>query len=202
MLYPTWLRIPTETRRRFAGGTLTTDAGLLLVREFDEQLRLSAEWSAGADTPIPGYITHEVTRSCASGCTRSPRATRTSTTRPPAPRSDLPGVAGDGRTPLGSQPTLSRLENAIEWPAIERLARTGVDWFCGHAYGPTSTRPISFSISTAPMIRPTGRSSWRCFMAGTTSTRTIRSSAPVPRNNRERRREFRFRIEPSQDLSD
>ncbi len=27
----------------FAGGTLTTDAGLLLVREFDAQLRLSAD---------------------------------------------------------------------------------------------------------------------------------------------------------------
>jgi len=27
----------------FAGGTLTTDAGLLLVREFDEQLGLSAD---------------------------------------------------------------------------------------------------------------------------------------------------------------
>ena len=45
-------------------------------------------------------------------------------------------VAGDGRTTLGSQPTLSRLENAIDWSAIQRLARTGVDWFCAYAYGP------------------------------------------------------------------
>ena len=37
---------------------------------------------------------------------------------------------------LGSQPTLSRLENAIDWSAIQRLARTGVDWFCAYAYGP------------------------------------------------------------------
>jgi hypothetical protein len=42
-------------------------------------------------------------------------------------------VAADGRTPLGSQPTLSRLENAIKWPAIQRLARAGVDWFCAYA---------------------------------------------------------------------
>ena len=33
----------------FAGGTLTTDAGLLLVREFDEQLQLSAEFQAVRD---------------------------------------------------------------------------------------------------------------------------------------------------------
>ena len=45
-------------------------------------------------------------------------------------------VAADGRTTLGSQPTLSRLENAIDWSAIQRLARTGVDWFCAYAYGP------------------------------------------------------------------
>jgi hypothetical protein len=45
-------------------------------------------------------------------------------------------VAGDGRAPLGSQPTLSRLENAIDWPAIRRLAGVGVDWFCAFAYGP------------------------------------------------------------------
>jgi hypothetical protein len=45
-------------------------------------------------------------------------------------------VAADGRTTLGSQPTLSRLENAIEWPEIHRLARVGVDWFCAYAYGP------------------------------------------------------------------
>ena len=45
----------------FAGGTLTTDAGLLLVREFDEQLRLSADVvSRIADRRDPRYITHEL----------------------------------------------------------------------------------------------------------------------------------------------
>jgi hypothetical protein len=45
----------------FAGGTLTTDAGLLLVREFDAQLRLSADVvSRIADTRDARYITHEL----------------------------------------------------------------------------------------------------------------------------------------------
>ena len=59
-------------------------------------------------------------------------------------------VAADGRAALGSQPTLSRLENAIEWPAMQRLARTGVDWFCAYAYGPrrASGRPRADLDST------------------------------------------------------
>src|SRR3989442_4931474 len=45
----------------FAGGTLTTDAGLLLVREFDEQLCLSADVVGRiADTRDARYVTHEL----------------------------------------------------------------------------------------------------------------------------------------------
>ena len=122
----------------FAGGTLTTDAGLLLVREFDEQLRLSADVvSRITDSATRATSRTTWTRSSASGCIRSPPGTRTSTT--PTDSGTIPTfqvVAADGRTTLGSQPTLSRLENAIDWSAIQRLARTGVDWFCAYAYGP------------------------------------------------------------------
>ena len=45
----------------FAGGTLTTDAGLLLVREFDEQFRLSADVvNRIVDTRDARYITHDL----------------------------------------------------------------------------------------------------------------------------------------------
>src|SRR3989441_8383510 len=45
----------------FAGGTLTTDAGLLLVREFDEQLGLSADVvSRVTDGRDARYVTHDV----------------------------------------------------------------------------------------------------------------------------------------------
>lgn len=122
----------------FAGGTLTTDAGLLLVREFDEQLGLSADVASRmVDTRDPRYVTHDLDAlvrqrlyQIAAGYEDANDADRL--------RHDptFQVVAADGRTPLGSQPTLSRLENAIEWPAIQRLARTGVDWFCAYAYGP------------------------------------------------------------------
>ncbi len=122
----------------FAGGTLTTDAGLLLVREFDEQLGLSADVVARiTDTRDARYVTHELDAlvrqrlyQIAAGYEDVNDANRL--------RHDptFQIVAADGRTTLGSQPTLSRLENAIEWPAIQRLARTGIDWFCAYAYGP------------------------------------------------------------------
>src|SRR5438094_5494687 len=122
----------------FGGGTLTTDAGLLLVREFDEQLGLSADVvSRVTDTRDSRYVTHEIDAlvrqrlyQIAAGYEDVNDADRL--------RDDptFQIVAADGRTTLGSQPTLSRLENAIEWPAIQRLARTGVDWFCAYAYGP------------------------------------------------------------------
>ena len=123
----------------FAGGTLTTDAGLLLVREFDEQLGPQRRRRRPDHRHARRALHHARPRraASASGCIRSPPGTRTSTM--PTGCATIPTfqvVAGDGRTTLGSQPTLSRLENAIEWPAIQRLARTGVDWFCAYAYGP------------------------------------------------------------------
>jgi DDE family transposase len=43
----------------FAGGTLTTDAGLLLVREFDQQLGLSSDVVGRiTDTRDARYVTH------------------------------------------------------------------------------------------------------------------------------------------------
>lgn len=122
----------------FAGGTLTTDAGLLLVREFDKQLGLSADVvHRVTDARDARYVTHDVATllrqrlyQIAAGYEDVNDADRL--------RHDptFQVVASDGRAALGSQPTLSRLENAIEWPEIARLARVGVDWFCAYAYGP------------------------------------------------------------------
>jgi hypothetical protein len=122
----------------FTGGTLTTDAGLLLVREFDEQLGLSADVvSRVTDARDARYVTHDVATllrqrlyQIAAGYEDVNDADRLR--HDPA----FQVVAGDGRVALGSQPTLSRLENAVEWPEIHRLARVGVDWFCAYAYGP------------------------------------------------------------------
>src|SRR5256885_7532615 len=122
----------------FAGGTLTTDTGLLLVREFDEQLGLSADVvSRLIDTRDARYVTHDLDvlvrqrlYQIAAGYEDVNDADRL--------RDDptFQIVAADGRATLGSQPTLSRLENAIEWPEIQRLARPGRDWLCAYGHPP------------------------------------------------------------------
>jgi len=122
---------------------LTTDAGLLLVRDFDEQLGLTADVvDRITDTRDVRYVTHDwdaLVRQrlyqIAAGYEDVNDADRL--------RHDptFQVVAADGRTTLGSQPTLSRLENAIAWAAIQRLARLGVDWFCAHAYEPDEHPP-------------------------------------------------------------
>ncbi len=127
----------------FAGGTLTTDAGLLLVREFDQQRGLTdAVVRRITDGRDRRYITHEVGSllrqrlyQIAAGYEDVNDADRL--------RHDptFQVVASDGRAPLGSQPTLSRLENTVEWPSIQRLAAVGVEWFCQHAYGPDEHPP-------------------------------------------------------------
>lgn len=122
----------------FAGGTLTSDAGLVLLREFDEQLRLSADIIARVtDARDPRYVTHDLAAllrqrlyQIVAGYEDANDADRLR--HDPA----FQVVAGNGRAPLGSQPTLSRLENGVDWSTLQRLARTGVDWFCAYAYGP------------------------------------------------------------------
>jgi Transposase DDE domain group 1 len=127
----------------FTGGTLTTDGGLVLVREFDEQLGLTADVVARlTDTRDARYVTHSVATlarqriyQIAGGYEDANDADQLRTD----PTLQL--VAGDGHTVLGSQPTVSRLENALEWSTISRLMNVGVDWFCAYAYPPAEQPP-------------------------------------------------------------
>lgn len=127
----------------FAGGTLTTDAGLVLVREFDDQLGLSADVVARvADGRDGRYVRHDV------GTLLRQRLYQIAAGYEDANdaawlRHDptLQVVAGTGRDVLASQPTLSRLENGLDWASIARLAATGVDWFCQYAYAPGTQPP-------------------------------------------------------------
>lgn len=120
----------------FAGGDISSDAGLILVREFDQRLRLSADViSRVREVRDPRYIRHSMDSlirqriyQIVAGYEDANDADRL--------RQDptFEVVAGNGKTQLGSQPTLSRLENELDWSTIARLSAVGVDWFCAHAF--------------------------------------------------------------------
>jgi hypothetical protein len=119
----------------FDGGEITTEAGLLLVREFDDRLGLTAALRhAVPETRDRRYVTHDVLTllrqriyQIAAGYEDANDATTL--------RHDptLQAVVQRLGTPLASQPTLSRLENAVPWDAIRRLGRVLRQWFTRHA---------------------------------------------------------------------
>jgi hypothetical protein len=126
----------------FAGGDLTSDAGLLLLRDCDATLGLTAAAAACVDDDGRDgrYVTHASATllrqrlyQIVAGYEDANDAT--------ALRHDATFqiVAGDGRArALGSQPTVSRWENDTSWRAIGRLAQLGVAWFCAHAFAPAA----------------------------------------------------------------
>jgi hypothetical protein len=119
----------------FDGGEITTDAGLLLVREFDERLALTAALREAVPDPRDRrYVTHDVLTllrqrvyQIAAGYEDANDATFL--------RHDptLQTVTARLGTPLASQPTLSRLENAVTWASVWRLGRVLREWFTRHA---------------------------------------------------------------------
>ena len=122
----------------FAGGEITSDAGLLLLRDFDETLGLTAAAAACLDDDGRDvrYVTH------ASATLLRQRlyqivagyedANDATLLRHDATFQIVAGEGGAGA--LGSQPTVSRWENDTSWRAIGRLANLGIAWFCAHAF--------------------------------------------------------------------
>ena len=116
----------------FEGGEITGDAGLVLLREFDQQLDLTSRiGKLVADGRDPRYVSHPVVDlvrqrvyQIAAGYEDANDATFLRDD--PAMRAVVHGVD----RPLGSQPTISRLENAADWDSIRLLEREGLEWFC------------------------------------------------------------------------
>jgi DDE family transposase len=121
------------TTVRFDGGSLTSDAGLLLLREFDDRFRLTADLGPAYEDPRRAdRVEHS-----ALALLRQ-RVYQIVAGYEDADDSDLlrtdpmlQTVVGqhDLAVPLGSQPTMSRLENAADWTSVERLKRLPLEWF-------------------------------------------------------------------------
>jgi hypothetical protein len=120
----------------FQGGEITSDAGLVLVRELDERLGLTASLRTLIPDERDGrYITHAVLDlvrqriyQIAAGYEDANDATYLR--HDPTMRTVVHRRAD---RLLASQPTLSRLENGVAWDAIRLLEREGAEWFCRRA---------------------------------------------------------------------
>ncbi|MGH7805399.1 MAG: IS1380 family transposase [Candidatus Binatia bacterium] len=116
----------------FDGGEITGDAGLVVLREFDERLGLTGGLGKlVGDTRDRRYVSHSVVNlvrqriyQIAAGYEDTNDATFLRDD--PAMRAVIQSVD----RPLASQPTLSRLENDTEWDSIRLLEREGLEWFC------------------------------------------------------------------------
>lgn len=132
----------SKVRVDFAGGTITSDGGLLLLRELDERLGLTQQLTTAVRDPRDRrYITHDlltVLRQRVYQIAAGYEDANDATTLRHDPT--LQVVAHRPGVELASQPTLSRLENEIEWGSIARLTRLGVEWFAAH--GPAAGEVI------------------------------------------------------------
>jgi len=116
----------------FKGGEITGDAGLVVLRQFDERLGLTRGLGKiVADTRDRRYISHSVLDlvrqriyQIAAGYEDANDANFLRDD--PAMRAVVDGVD----RPLASQPTLCRLENSADWESIRLLEREGLEWFC------------------------------------------------------------------------
>lgn len=124
----------------FNGGQITSDSGLLLLRQFDEQLALTKRLRGlFNDWRHPVFIEHHTHEmlcqriyQIAAGYEDCDDADTL--------RSDPTFQTIVGKSdPLASQPTLSRLENHADWQTIERLSAVGLQWFIQHGYSKRET---------------------------------------------------------------
>jgi hypothetical protein len=128
-------RFQRKLKLDFSGGQITSDAGLLVLREFDERIgftaglgRIVQDWRDRRyiEHPLIGLLRQRIYQ-IAAGYEDGNDAT--------ALRKDptLRAVVYREDRDLASQPTISRLENAINWDAIRLLENEGTEQLCRHS---------------------------------------------------------------------
>jgi hypothetical protein len=112
---------------------LSSDGGLLPLRQFDEQIRLTQQFAqALQDARVPGLIDHtflEMVRSRIYGILADYEDQNDHDALRYDPVFKLIAERSPQAEPLASQPTLSRFENAITIPSLKRLRDLFIDQF-------------------------------------------------------------------------
>ena len=129
---------------------LTSDAGLLPIRQFDEHLGLTAQFAAALQDPrSAGLVSHtfaEMARMRIYGILADYADQNDHDTLRSDPVFKLVAGRGPDDDDLASQPTLSRFENAISVKSLFRLADVFLDQFI--ASFPTPPQRLTLDIDT------------------------------------------------------
>ena len=147
---------PREVQADFAGGTLTSDAGGLLLREVDRRTGLLDALAGGLSDPRdPTRITHELRTMLAQrvyGLALGYEDLNDHATL----RSDpvfalLAEQPPDSGQPLASPPTLCRLENRVSRASLARLAEVLVEQFIASYDTPPAELILDFDATDDPL---------------------------------------------------
>src|SRR5579862_1242978 len=113
--------------------TLSSDAGLLPLRQFDEQIALTGAFAAALDDPRDPDLTEhtflEMVRSRVYGILAGYADQNDHDTLRADPVFKLVADRSPEDDDLASQPTLSRFENAISIKFVKRLRDVFIDQF-------------------------------------------------------------------------
>ena len=173
----------------FDGGTTTSDAGALLLRQAESNIGIiDRVVAAMSDRRHPSYVDHTYTdlirqRVFQIACGYEDANDSNDL------RSDPGFKAACGRLPLSgadlaSQPTMSRLENSVSRTDLYRIGLALLEGFIESYDQP----PKKIILDIDDMTLPTVHSSCRCSTPTTTSIATCPSiSTKAPRANGSRR---------------
>jgi len=119
----------------FNGGEITSDSGLLLLRQFDEQLALTRRLPGlYSDWRNPLFIEHHTHEMLCQRIYQIAAGYEDCNDADPLRHDPTFQTIVGKSEPLASQPTLSRLENHADGETIERLGGVGLQWFLQHGY--------------------------------------------------------------------
>ena len=127
---------------------LSSDGGLLPLRQFDEQIGLTRQFAEALhDDRVPGLIDHtflEMVRSRIYGVLAAYEDQNDHDTLRYDAIFKLIADRSPEADPLASQPTLSRFENAISIPSLKRLRDVFIDQFI-HSFA-TPPKHLTFDL--------------------------------------------------------
>jgi hypothetical protein len=153
-----------DIHARFDGGAMSSNGGALLLREAGRGRKLSTLLaSCIADARDPARVIHSYAsmiqaRMVAIACGHEDCDDLDALRHDPALKMAC-DKRPDADTGLASQPTLSRLENAVNWRMLARMGLRMIDAFCD-SYARVPSRIVLDIDDTVDLVH--GASSFRC----------------------------------------